>query len=221
MMKSKKPKPAHNPALLHKLFESKPTKGEQRRYELVQAAFHCLDKHGFESFTFDLVGKEAGLKPSHVAYYFPTKQHLLVAVFRLLVAELQEGYVEALTSLRDPLEMLEAYLKVTFDSVEQRSGFRSMVPLLFYFATRDAEIRDIYLSSKRAGIARVEAIVEQFPKLAGAKKLVLEALAERIISETHGRVLQYVIHSEPAYSASLRHDSAQKAKKLFKTGVWE
>ena len=68
-----------------------------RRESILRAAAATLREHGFSSFTQPRVAKRAGVRQSHLTYYFPTRLALLEGVARMAV----DGQLAALQSIAD------------------------------------------------------------------------------------------------------------------------
>ncbi len=58
---------------------------QDRRQDVIEAGLATLREHGFVGFTQPRVAKLAGLRQSHLTYYFPTRLDLLTAVARAAI----------------------------------------------------------------------------------------------------------------------------------------
>jgi AcrR family transcriptional regulator len=56
-----------------------------RRQTIIQAGIAVLREHGFAGFTQPRVAREAGVRQSHLTYYYPTRADLLKAVARAAI----------------------------------------------------------------------------------------------------------------------------------------
>jgi AcrR family transcriptional regulator len=56
-----------------------------RRQTIIQAGITVLREHGFAGFTQPRVARQAGVRQSHLTYYFPTRVDLLKAVARAAI----------------------------------------------------------------------------------------------------------------------------------------
>ena len=75
-------------------------KTADRRSDIIQAALAVLREHGFAGFTQPRVAAEAGVRQSHLTYYYPTRVDLLTAVARAATERILGGVdsvVEAAT----------------------------------------------------------------------------------------------------------------------------
>ncbi len=58
---------------------------QDRRQEIIEAGLATLREHGYAGFTQPRVATRAGLRQSHLTYYYPTRVDLLTAVARAAV----------------------------------------------------------------------------------------------------------------------------------------
>jgi len=194
--------PSHSSAiepLYFQLFDFTANKGDRRRLEILQAAFDCIAAEGVEHMTFEAVGKQIGVKPSHIAYYFPDKSTIVEGVFKLLIASAQKSYVEALKRERSPKRQLQSYVEVSFDMVKINSSFPAIFTLLFYFSTREEKYRDLYRTVLQTATQRVASILRPFYQSKPAKLRALTGVAEEIVTTLHGDLIQ----------GSVSHDQSQ------------
>lgn len=71
----------------------------ERRTQIVMAGIDVLREHGYAGFTQPKVAKLAGVRQSHLTYYFPTRADLVQAVARVAV-DRQLSAVDALLNIR-------------------------------------------------------------------------------------------------------------------------
>ena len=58
---------------------------QDRKEDIIEAGLATLREHGFIGFTQPRVAQRAGLRQSHLTYYFPTRLDLLTAVARAAI----------------------------------------------------------------------------------------------------------------------------------------
>src|SRR5277367_6037936 len=58
---------------------------KDRRHTIIQAGIAVLREHGFAGFTQPRVARAAGVRQSHLTYYYPTRVDLLQAVARAAI----------------------------------------------------------------------------------------------------------------------------------------
>lgn len=67
---------------------------QDRRHDIIQAGLAVLREHGYTGFTQPRIAARAGLRQSHLTYYYPTRLDLLEAVGRTAI-ERQLAAVDA------------------------------------------------------------------------------------------------------------------------------
>lgn len=70
---------------------------EDRRRKIIEAGLATLREHGYTGFTQPRVAARAGLRQSHLTYYYPTRADLLAAVGRAAI----EGQLAAVDAVFD------------------------------------------------------------------------------------------------------------------------
>ena len=70
---------------------------QDRKSEIVAAGLQVLREEGFAGFTQPRIAARAGLRQSHLTYYFPTRVDLLTAVARAAV-EIQLARIDQMTA---------------------------------------------------------------------------------------------------------------------------
>src|SRR5690606_3642256 len=95
-----------------------------RRKALVDATLRTIGQQGSLDVTMSDIAREAGVSPALAHHYFGSKQQLLVATIRSLLARLRADAVAALENLKTPRERLSAIIRVSFQarSEERRVG---------------------------------------------------------------------------------------------------
>lgn len=73
------------------------SKGKARVADILKAAEEILIDSGYAQFTLRSIADAAGLRLSHLQYYFPTKQHLV----RALIEHVASEYVNAVNRVLD------------------------------------------------------------------------------------------------------------------------
>src|SRR5580704_13164525 len=58
---------------------------QDHRHNIIEAGLAILREHGYAGFTQPRVASRAGLRQSHLTYYYPTRVDLLVAVGRAAI----------------------------------------------------------------------------------------------------------------------------------------
>jgi TetR/AcrR family transcriptional regulator, transcriptional repressor of bet genes len=88
--------------------------GPIRRKQLVEAAIAVIHEQGFASATVARIAGRAGISSGMVHHYFHSKDDLLFATMRHLLAELRSDAVKRLSSAADPHQRLNAIIEACF-----------------------------------------------------------------------------------------------------------
>ena len=97
--------------------------GEARRAQILEAAAQVFAQHGFRGATTRAIARAAGVAEGTIFRYFPTKRHLLLALFEAFVIRPIQQQLQTLETM-EPREWLEAFL------VERRTAMRARRPLM-------------------------------------------------------------------------------------------
>jgi len=127
-----------------------------KREAIVAAALDVIEESGLSGFTQPRVARRAGLRQSHLTYYFPTRTDLLRAVAEEAVARRIEVLRVAM-SAQDPAEKLARLVEVLVDPRQTR-----VLTALAQSADADPGVRRAF-GSLGAGIAPLgAALLESF-----------------------------------------------------------
>jgi TetR/AcrR family transcriptional regulator, transcriptional repressor of bet genes len=106
-----------------------------RRKALTAAAIEAVAAHGTMDVTVADIAARAGVSPALAHHYFGSKQDLLTASMRALLAELRGDTIAALTQTRTPRGRISAIIQVSF-SPKQFSGETVAAWLAFYLGAQ-------------------------------------------------------------------------------------
>lgn len=85
-----------------------PVRADNRLAALLDAAARRFAERGFAATTMRDIAGGAHMLPGSLYYHFPSKDHLLVAVYEAGVRELDEAVAAATAGVRDPWAALQA-----------------------------------------------------------------------------------------------------------------
>jgi AcrR family transcriptional regulator len=127
-----------------------------RREAIVAAALDVIQERGLSGFTQPRVARRAGLRQSHLTYYFPTRADLLLAVADEAVRR-RIDVLRAAVSAEDPAAKVAGLVEVLVDPRQTR-----ILTALTQSADADAGVRRAFVSLG-AGIAPLgAALLESF-----------------------------------------------------------
>ena len=109
-----------------------------RRKALVDAALKAIGDHGSLGVTMSEIARQAGVSPALAHHYFGSKELLLIASIRSLLADLRRDAVAALENANGPRERLSAIIRVSFQA-DQFTAETIAAWLAFYVEAQRSE----------------------------------------------------------------------------------
>jgi AcrR family transcriptional regulator len=85
-------------------------RGDLRRQQIVEAALAEIRTQAVADVQLSAIAERAGMKPSHVLYYFGSRDDVLIAAVAHAENLLATGRGERLREIADPLERLAAFV---------------------------------------------------------------------------------------------------------------
>ncbi|MGM0751837.1 MAG: TetR/AcrR family transcriptional regulator [Bacillota bacterium] len=98
-------------------------KAEQRRKQILKAAFQAATEKGYESVTLQDIADYADVSKGVTNYYFKNKADVFANLFEWLTTRIYEKEAESIQEKDTALEKLEAYLKQVFISPAENKTF--------------------------------------------------------------------------------------------------
>ena len=86
-------------------------RGEIQRRRIIDAALQAIRASPVADVQLAAIGKHASLSPSHVLYYFASRDDVLIAAVAHAEQELAAGRPERLRAIEDPNARLRAYVR--------------------------------------------------------------------------------------------------------------
>ena len=82
-----------------------------RRQTIIDAALEVIRAHPVADVQLAAIAAQAGMKPSHVLYYFASRDDVLIEAVRYAEAQLAEHRAQALSSAATPTERLARFVE--------------------------------------------------------------------------------------------------------------
>jgi AcrR family transcriptional regulator len=111
-----------------------------KRETLINAGLAVLREHGYTGFTQPRVAAQAGLRQSHLTYYYPSRQSLLAAVARAAI-DRQFAALDALIPQK-PVSARAAAARIA-NLIVRKENTRVLLALV-QAADQDAELRELF-----------------------------------------------------------------------------
>lgn len=202
-------------ALYRQSLGLKPTKGDQRKVAIIEAVIEGLGTGGFESITFESIGKRSRMRPSHVAYYYPNIDDAVEAATKFIVATAQQTTVEFVREALTYREKLNAFIEGTFAWVERNPNHFSVMLVLWYYSTHDRKYRKFHDEIRELGATRLEAIIDPVLKKGKRKRgFSARTIAKSIQSILTGHLIEFYTTNSKRPLGDLRRDVLQLAAYL-------
>lgn len=98
-------------------------KAEQRRKQILKAAFQAAIEKGYESVTLQDIADYAEVSKGVTNYYFKNKADVFTHLFEWITTRIYEKEAESINEQNTAIEKLEAYINKVFISPEQNRNF--------------------------------------------------------------------------------------------------
>lgn len=106
-------------------------KSEEKRKQILSAAFRALDAYGYDAVTLQVIADQAEVSKGVVHYYFENKEAVLVELLEWLTAKIYENEHAAVQSRHTAEGKLKAYIDSIFVSpAKNRSFYRVYLDFL-------------------------------------------------------------------------------------------
>lgn len=118
-------------------------KAEERKNQILRAAFQAVSTQGYNSVTLQSIADHAGVSKGVVHYYFDNKEDTLSQLLEWLTNKIYKHELEAVNSESAPLDKLKAYVNSIFVSPEENEKFYKVYLDFLSQASRNETYRKI------------------------------------------------------------------------------
>ena len=135
-------------------------RSQDRRATIIAALYRCMGKGGYAATTLNNIATEADMSSSHLLYYFPGKDAILVEFFRRVC----EGFAQEVAALpEDPTARLEGIAQIFLG--ERRGGRRrrSVVLDLYGQTFQNRELRKMNVAHDKEIIRTLVDVFQRTP----------------------------------------------------------
>lgn len=122
--------------------------GDERRQELVRAAFHVIAEQGFEGLRTREVAARAGVNIATLHYHFPSKEDLIRGVVDQMQREFERQAQELATRGLTARERLHAELWQAYEVSRDQPELQIVLHELFLRSLRDPSVQAIFSTMK-------------------------------------------------------------------------
>lgn len=170
-----------------------------RRKQLVDAAIAVIHEHGFANATVSRIARRAGVFPGIVHHYFASKDDLLFATMRSLLAELRRDTVARQRRAAGPRERVNAIIDASFGEAQFDERVFSAWLALYGNARHTPHLQRILNLYHRRLHANL-----MFDLVQLMDRREAETLAEGIAAMIDGLWLRYALSGRPDHPAKPR-----------------
>lgn len=133
---------------------------QARRAQLLKAAIDTINDLGYPRTSLSAIAKRAGVAKSAIAYYFSSKDALLLAVTEHVFGDFDQHIEQAVSQHSDPLGRLRAYTETYLGYIDShRAEFAAGFEV--FVSHRSAEGVPLYLEVSDEDFALLKGILEQ------------------------------------------------------------
>lgn len=198
---------ALNP-LIQSLFQFEYRKGDIRKAHIIEAAIRCLTSYGLEKTTYELIGKEAKIKRSHVAYYFSSKEEIIEACVKYMTATAQALTVEKVKVASTPRDKILGVVEGAFAWVQKYPLHAKGFMAFYHLATYLPEYQKLNSEIRELGAQRLTVLVQRaFPRMESQESF---RLAKEIQIFITGAITEFV-SSENLFDVEETRDQTKES----------
>ncbi|MCP4138095.1 MAG: TetR/AcrR family transcriptional regulator [bacterium] len=166
---------------------------DQRREQLIDAAYVVVSKQGFSNFTVRDIAKEANLSTGLVHYYFKDKEDLLLNLLKEINNNLKKNTVAALAETEDSEEKLRIYLDLAFGQVVEEKEFYYVLIDFWSQANRNVRMKKTNIKLLNSYHSMCAGILEEGVTKGSFPEMDISYTASVILSLVQGVIVRYVI----------------------------
>ena len=105
----------------------KPQRSNSRNDALLEAAAELFANQGYKSTSMRDISKAVGMLPGSIYYHFASKDDLLLAIYEAGVEQITQAFEEAVGSLDDPWERLQAGMSAHIRAITEESAYTRVI----------------------------------------------------------------------------------------------
>lgn len=134
-------------------------KGEQTREKMVDEAIRLMAKHGFHDTSFQKIADGCDMSQSACLKHFPTKMHLARAVMEKIIRGNHSYVSKTFDAKDDAVTRLTKHFEGNLKWAVALPAHAQITVLLYYLASFDETLRDLYLNLAHGARERVRELV--------------------------------------------------------------
>ncbi len=138
------------------LLADKPSRGDETRKEILEAAVTLFSKHGFDQVSLKMIGDVVGISQAAVAQHYGNRRNIILKV-RELVTRHNRNYVDTHISPEESSQnQLVQYVYNNYQWACENPAYWQIILLTYYFSLSDEDFSHIHTEGVRLGAERIE-----------------------------------------------------------------
>jgi AcrR family transcriptional regulator len=154
--------------ILFQSFDLQLSKGDQRRFQIIEAAIECLGREGVQAANLEQVAKRLKTRRSHVTYYFKDWEDLLEAAIKYVIASAQRETIQKIGSASAPEQKILGMVEGAFVWAKKYPDQAAVYLYFHYACATEPRFRNLNAEIRGAGLRRLRALLAEMP---GARHL--------------------------------------------------
>lgn len=190
-----------------------PSSSDLKRAAILNAVVKILAQEGVDELTFEKIGKRVKMARSHVVYYFPHRDELVMAAIRFAAMSASETILRHLEGADGWKKKLHRYIEGNFAWIEKNPEHATVYTLIYYLSTFKPEYRKLHSEIRRAGSERIAALLEESP--ARGKKRLIQSYAKAIQGIITGNLIDVMTTDQAAHLKERRQETLDSVNELI------
>lgn len=167
---------------LSNLFEIKPSKGDMKRLEIIQATIECLATIGFEKTTYESIAKVVGTRRAHINYYFSDKNDIFKECVKYIVTNYQQTSLKHIQKAQTPEQMLLHFVEGPYVWAKSEPKQLTVMLLFYYLCNISEEYKELHDEIRGNGAKRLVYILHEKMGLTKKRATFLSKVIQNSIS---------------------------------------
>lgn len=165
-------------------------KADKRRLSIIQATIKAVADEGIEGANFERIARRLKLRRSHIVYYFESREALVIATVRYVVALAQEITSQYLVKKNTAREKIHGVNEATFKWADEYWDHVRVLVMFYSHCASEASFRKLNTELRDIGTARIVELL----KLDGCKDsaTILQQKARSIQGTITGHIIEYI-----------------------------
>jgi AcrR family transcriptional regulator len=200
--------------IYYRLNETTPSKGDRRRFQIVEAAIQLISESGVDQLSLERVAAVLGVDRPLVSYYFRKREDLLLEVFRYVVSVGQSITVQTLQAAKTDEDVIVQAVIAPLIWLGANPEHGAVMLLLYYYARVAPSFREFYQDVEAGGRKRFHAALGNLMPTKSASEI--QDYANGFYSMALASFVQGAAIPTPSRLKALRLQATREARKYLR-----